>query len=202
MRTHAALALAALMVTVGAMAQTEPEIVRTVHWGEPPPQARAPVDLSVRRQMAIPELPEAPRIDGDLSDAAWESAAQADAWMVNTGEGPAPVPTTAWLGIHSGALFVGVRADEPNVAGIVTSVTEDGGPAWDDDCIELFVDGNLDLTTSRQLVINAAGAVTLIDHGGGAWNTQVARAVSIGDDRWFAEFSLPLSALGLSLIHI
>ncbi len=199
MRTHAALMLAALLTAAaGVMAQTEPEIVKTVHWSEPPMQARVPVDLSVRKQMAIPELPAAPQIDGDLSDPAWESAAQTDPWMINTGEAPAPVQTTAWLGIRSGTLFVGVRADEPNVAGIVTSVTEDGGPAWNDDCIELFIDGNLDLTTSRQLVINAGGSVTLIDHGGGAWNTQVARAVSIGDDAWFAEFSLPLSSLGLT----
>ena len=198
MRTHAALAFAALLAAAaGALAQAEPEIVRTVHWSEPPTQARAPVDLSVRKQMAIPELPAAPQIDGDLSDAAWESAAQTDEWMVNTGEAPAPVQTTAWLGIHSGALFVGVRADEPDVAGIVSSVTEDGGPAWNDDCVELFVDGNLDLTTSRQLVINAAGAVTLLGNGG-AWSAPVTRAVSIGDDAWFAEFSLPLSALGLT----
>jgi len=198
MRTHAALALVALLVAAAAaVAQTEPEIVKTVHWGEPPMQARVPVDLSVRKQMAIPELPAAPQIDGDLSDAAWEAAAQTDPWMINTGEGPAPVQTTARLGIHSGTLFVGVRADEPNVGGIVSSVTEDGGPAWNDDCVELFIDGNLDLTTSRQLVINAAGAVTLLGDGG-AWNAPVTRAVSIGDDAWSAEFSLPLSSLGLT----
>ncbi len=199
MRTQAALTLALLLAAVaGAMGQTEPQIVKTVHWSEPPAQVGVPVDLSARKQMAIPELPAAPQIDGDLSDAAWESAVRTDEWMINTGDAPAPVQTTAWLGIHSGVLFVGVQADEPDVGGIVAEVTEDGGPAWNDDCIELFIDGNLDLTTSRQLVINAAGAVTLIDHGGGAWDAPVARAVSIGEDAWFAEFSVPLSALGLT----
>jgi len=197
MTRYATLAFAALLA-LGAAAQTEPPLAVDVRWGDVPVQAALQVDLSARKHLAIPELPSAPQLDGDLGDEAWDHAARTDTWMVNTGERPAPVQTTAWLGIHGGTLFVGARADEPNVGGILATVTEDGGPAWSDDCIELFVDGNLDLQSARQLVINSAGAVTALDNGPGDWRVDVARATRVGEDAWFAEFALPVAGLGLT----
>ncbi len=200
MKTQTTLTIVALIAALtGAAAQTDTPLVTSIRWGDIPVKATAPTgDLSGRKRIAIPELPAAPQLDGDLSDDAWQYAAQTDPWMVNTGAARAPVQTTAWLGIHAGRLFVGVRAEEPNVPGIVADVTEDGGPAWNDDCIELFVDGDLDLQTARQLVINSVGTVTLIDHAGGDWNADVARATGVGEDAWFVELSIPLSALGLT----
>lgn len=199
MKAQMTLTLVAFVTALtGVVAQTDTPLVTSVRWSDIPTEATVSIDLSGRKRITIPELPVAPQLDGDLSDEAWQHAAQTDPWMVNTGAARAIVQTTAWLGVYGGRLFVGVRAEEPNVPGIVADVTEDGGPVWNDDCIELFVDGDLDLQTARQLVINSVGTVTLIDHAGGDWNTDVARAARVGEDAWFVELSIPLSALGLT----
>ncbi len=185
-----------LATALAAAAQPSP-LVTDASWGPLPFDVAPKVDLSQRKTLAIPELPAAPEIDGVLEDSAWEVAAETDEWMVSTGEARAPVQTRAWFGTFAGQLFVGVRAEEPNLQGIVANITEDGGSVWSDDCVEMFVDGNLDLETARQLAINSLGTVTTLVRGGD-WSPEVARAARVGEDAWFAEFALPLSALGLT----
>ncbi|MGD9498351.1 MAG: carbohydrate-binding family 9-like protein [Armatimonadota bacterium] len=197
MKTCTTLAVAILFAGA-ASAQSEPPLVAQVCWTTPPVATTPQPDLSARKHLNIPELPAAPQLDGDLGDAAWEGAAQTDTWMDNTGERPATVQTSARLGVHGGHLYIGVRAEEPNVAGLVASVTEDGGAVWEDDCVELFVDGNLDLQTSRQLVINSVGAVTTLRHGPGQWVARIPRAARVGTDAWFVELAVPLAGLDLA----
>lgn len=174
-----------------------PGLIDEISWEGIQEESPPEFDLSQRRTLIIPALPSAPKLDGSLDDEAWECAARADAWMENTGEALAPVQTTARLGIHEDRLYVGVRAEEPNVEGIVANVTEDGGEVWRDDCIEIFIDGNLDLQTARQLVINSVGSVTTISRGED-WSPQVDRAARVADDAWYVEFALPVADLGLT----
>ncbi len=199
------MALAALLVVTVACAQQPttttdgwPTLTIDVSWSSAPVRPEPAVDLSQRRTLEIPELAEAPEIDGALDDVAWQDAAETGPWMTNTGEAEAVVQTTAWLGVHGGQLYVAARAEEPNVDGIVANVTEDGGPAWGDDCIELFVDGNLDLSTVRQVIVNSIGTVTTAAFGVGEWNPAVRRAAHVGENAWFVEFALPLRSLGLA----
>lgn len=191
------LALVTLSIT-STWGQGEPSLVAEVRWSEPAPIVAPVAALAERPRVAIPELPSAPEIDGDLGDEAWQAALQTEPWMTNTGEAPAPVQTTAWLGVHGGWLYIGVRADEPNVSGIVTRITADGGETWSDDCIELFLDSDLSGQNTRQLVVNSLGAVTTLRHGGGDWRPQVARATRVGEDAWFVELALPIAELGLT----
>ncbi|MFW5868580.1 MAG: hypothetical protein ACOCX2_12225, partial [Armatimonadota bacterium] len=89
------------------------------------------------------------------------------------------------------------RAEEPNTDGILATVTETDGPVWEDACIEMFVDGNLDLQTARQLVINPLGTVATLEHRG-EWDPEVTSAARIGEDAWMGEFSMPMSSLGVT----
>lgn len=191
------LAVTLLLVPAMTAFAEVPRLIDEIRWSGIHEQAALEADLSQRRTLVIPALPSAPALDGSLDDEAWSHAALADAWMVNTGEGPAPVQTAAWLGIHRDHLYVGVRAEEPNVEGIVARVTEDGGPVWNDDCIEMFIDGNLDLRSARQFVINSIGTVATLSRGED-WRPEVARAAVVGEDAWSVEFALPISSLGLT----
>lgn len=192
-----ALTAALIAATAISVCAQVPQLTREIRWGavavEQPPE----VDLSQRKSLTVPELPSAPTIDAQLDEAAWEGAAQTDTWMVNTGERAAPVQTTAWVGTHEGTFYVAFRAEEPNPEGIVATVTEDGGPTWTDDAFEMFVDGNLDLETARQLVINPIGTVTALE-GRGEWDPAVTAEARIGDDAWMGEFALPMSSLGIT----
>lgn len=197
MMARAAL-IAALLAAMAVSAAAEvPTLIEDARWGTMAVQQPPETDLSQRRSLAIPELPSAPQIDGQLDDPAWEAAAQAGAWMVATGETPAPVQTTAWVGTYQGAFYVAFRAEEPNVEGIVARVTEPGGPTWEDDAFEMFVDGNLDLETARQLVINPLGTVSTLEQRS-EWDPEVTAAARIGDEAWMGEFALPMTALGLT----
>jgi len=197
MSSRTALIAALLMATAIAATAQVPQLVEDVRWGAMSVEEVPQADLSQRKPLAIPELPAAPTIDAQLDDAAWEAAAKTDTWMVNTGEVPAPVQTMVSVGTHDGIFYVGFRAEEPNTAGIVATVTEAGGPAWNDDCFEMFVDGNLDLETARQLIINPLGTVTALERLGD-WNPNVTAAARIGDGAWLAEFAMPLASLGVT----
>lgn len=186
------------LVAVALPAQAQiPNLIEDLRWGEMSVREAPEADLSQRKTLMIPTLPSAPALDGDLRDPAWEAAAQTDTWMTNTGEAPAPVQTTTWAGLHDGRLYVAVRAEEPNIDGLLADVTEEGGPVWEDDVFEMFVDGNLDLTTVNQLLINPLGTVSTLTRGG-TWQPEVQRGASIGEDAWFAEFSLSLDDLGIT----
>lgn len=184
------------VMAISAGAQV-PQLVEGVRWGAIAVEKQVQTDLSQRKTLAIPELPATPTIDGELDDAAWEAAAMTDTWMVATGEAPAPAQTTVWVGTYDGVFYVGFRAEEPNVEGIVAAVTETDGPTWNDDSFEMFVDGDLDLESARQLVINPLGTVSTLDHPGD-WDPEVTASARIGDDAWTGEFALPMSSLGIT----
>lgn len=197
MMTRTMLALA-LLTAFGASAGAQVStLIEDARWSPAAAETSVAVDLSQRKTLEVPELPAAPAIDGRLDDPAWQAAAQTDVWMVVTGETPAPVQTTAWVGVHQGTFYLGFRAEEPNPATIVASVTEPGGPVWNDDCIELFVDGNLDLQAARQLVVNSLGVVTALQQRG-EWAPEVLAAVQVGQDAWTGEVALSLADLGIT----
>ena len=184
--------LVAAMSTAGAQVAT---LVEDARWSSASAELPIMGDLSQRKALSVPELASAPAIDGQIDDAAWQNAAQTDTWMVATGETPAPVQTTVWVGTHRGTFYVGFRASEPNAAGIVATVTERGGPTWNDDSFELFIDGNLDQQTARQLVMNPLGTVTTLERGT-EWQPDVTAAAQIADDAWMGEIALPMADLG------
>ncbi len=192
-----ALIVALLAATVIPAAAQVPTLTEEVRWGEATVEQPPETDLSQRKVLAIPELPSAPTIDATLDDAAWEAAATTDEWMVSTGERPAPVQTKVWVGTRDGMFYVGFRAEEPNTEGIRATVTETDGPTWSDDAFEMFVDGNLDLETARQLVINPLGTVSTLQKQGD-WDPDVNSAARIGDNAWMGEFAMPMSSLGIT----
>ena len=195
--TRTVLTAALIAATAISACAQVPQLTREIRWGAAAVEQAPEVDLSQRKSLAVPELPSAPTIDAQLDDAAWEAAAQTDTWMVNTGERAAPVQTTAWVGTHEGMFYVAFRAEEPNTEGIVATVTEADGPTWNDDAFEMFVDGDLDLESARQLVINPLGTVSTLGNPGD-WDPEVTAEARIGEGAWVAEFALPMSSLGVT----
>ncbi len=196
MRVRVVLVVAALVATMGVAGAQVATLVEDARWSSVAVERPMVADLSQRKALAVPELPSAPAIDGQIDDAAWQSAAQTDTWMVATGELPAPVQTTVWIGTHQGTFYVAFRAEEPNTAGIVATITERGGPTWNDDSFELFIDGNLDLQTARQLVMNPLGTVTTLERRT-EWQPDVIASARIADDAWTGEIALPMADLGI-----
>jgi hypothetical protein len=154
-----------------------------------------------------------PAIDGKLDDAAWQTAARAEGFFLLGGEGKAPeADTTALLAYDDHALYVAFTCVEPHVAQIRAQVKEDGGLAYTDDCVEVFIDASGDQVGWRQFVVNTLGKKSASRRGGGRpyhvdWYThpptatrqpapEWQAAAGVGDGHWTAEIAIPLDALG------
>jgi hypothetical protein len=78
---------------------------------------------------------------------------------------------------------------------MTASIDKDGGPVWKDDCVELFLDPNLDRSTFRQIAVNSLGKVLVVDSGKGEWHPKLKVAAKVLKDRWRVELTLPLADL-------
>lgn len=199
MRRVFAFALAIIgSATVGTCQVTDEPLLTDIRWQTPPALTdAATADARPKLQMTVPELPTPPVIDGEIADGEWDEAAQTGPWMTVDGSAEATVQTQARVARFGERLYFAIRCAEPNVAGVRAEVTEDGGTVWGDDCVELFFDGNLDLQTYRQIVVNSLGVATSIDHGTGDWQPAIERAASVGEDSWTVELAAPINELAI-----
>lgn len=129
--------------------------------------------------LAIPELPSAPALDGDLGDDAWQNALKIDRF-VSTAGGDVPVQTSAVVGWHGDQLYVGVQCDEPQVQNRLMTCMEDGEPCFQDDCVELFFDPDGRRTGYAQLVISSRPVQWSADVRGTPWKQRVPVQAGVG----------------------
>jgi hypothetical protein len=140
---------------------------------------------------------QAPTVDGRMHDAAWAATRPVVLGKLES-RGEAAPRTEARLVHTDRILYVGVRLDEPNVAGMKRSVTKADGPAYGDDSVELFLSPHPD-GGYFQMIVSATGAI-YDRHGRGdpaRWNAGATAAVEVGRDAWTLEVAVPMSALGV-----
>jgi hypothetical protein len=171
-------------------------VVGSVQWRTREPQKRTARPTSAY-QVEIPAVDTAPVIDGQIAESAWKQGGRIAALKLNTGGAPR-AQTRAWLLAHDNVLYLGIECDEEFVGQMTANVDEDGGALWQDDCIELFFDTNLDRSTFRQIIVNSLGRVTASDSSGASWSPAVRAAARVGADRWWVEVAIPVADLGLA----
>jgi len=154
---------------------------------------------TVRAQPSLPypchRLAAAPVLDGRLDDEAWGTLPQADGLRTLKQAGFAVHRPTAFrLGWTSEGLYLAVHCKDPFVR-LVSPLTGDGEPLWDDDSVEVFVappGGD-----TYQFIANTAGA---------RWNGR-SRAgeqplwawtatAHVAAEDWTVEMHLPFAVLG------
>lgn len=138
-------------------------------------------------------------LDGRLDEAAWEGLRTYQLREVQTGRDAAARTTfrAFWEGGRdAGSLYVGIRCEDPDMANLKITATEDG-----DDGI--FLGDNIELLIETQphsyyqMVISPAGALVDLDRSGRGlnrdWSSQIEVATHIGDDAWYVEARIPVS---------
>ncbi len=147
----------------------------------------------------------APTIDGDLSDAVWDSVGgepvpvYGSFFVLQKGT-PAQFETTFRL-LHDGErLYVAARCLQEKEDYYVTSSGRDGR-VWTDDSIELLL--NEPTATDRadyfQVILNTEPRPNIFDmwQKDAEWNAEVeAAAMRTPGEGWTVEFSVPLAAVG------
>jgi hypothetical protein len=198
--------------TVGLwrFAETEGETVAD-DTGRSPGRIAEPVGRSAARPVplrppaaargVVPAVrtPQPPLVDGDLSDPAWERAAQA-VDFVTPGQAGAHAPRQTAFRLLYGdrALYLAAECFEPGMAELLAAVREHDGPVWSDDCLELFLDPDQGGTSYRQVAVNALGVWYDARGLDPAWNAALTVGARRHADRWTLELALPYAELECS----
>lgn len=134
----------------------------------------------------------APVIDGDGRDACWRGAPLATGFSI-LGDGFTDAKQTAFrLCWDDAALYLLVECEEPDVDRMKLTV-RDGGPAWEDDGVEVFVQPRSSGQT-YQFLITAAAART--SAAGNADFRQIDAAAGRGEASYTLEIAIPHTLVG------
>ncbi|PIX46709.1 MAG: hypothetical protein COZ57_10575 [Armatimonadetes bacterium CG_4_8_14_3_um_filter_66_20] len=80
-----------------------------------------------------------PKIDGSLTDKCWQAAPTAGNFTLLGKQQPASQPPEVWLGYTQTHLYIAARMHEDRLDQLVAAVEKRDGPAWEDDCFEVFL---------------------------------------------------------------
>lgn len=160
-----------------------------------PPSPPAPIAIT-RTTAAI-------TVDGDLSDPGWQNAAKIDRFY-ETSPGnntPPAVRTTVLLTYDSRYFYIGVRAEDPDIAKLRAPYVERDGVIGTDDNIAVFLDTRNDKRSAMELRVNPRGI-----QGDGIFNDANSNedfspdffydtAAKIDATGWTVEYRIPFSSL-------
>ena len=106
----------------------------------------------------VPETTQPPVVDGNLFEIVWQKAALLSPFQNADGTGDPQNQTETFLMWDAENLYIGVKAylAEPQLLHI--SQTQRDSPIWEDECIEILVDPNLQTDIYYHFVINPIGA--------------------------------------------
>lgn len=106
----------------------------------------------------VPRATQPPVVDGNLFERVWQEAALLSPFQNADGAGEPQNPTETLLMWDAENLYIGVKAyvAESQVPHI--SQTQRDSPIWEDECIEILIDSNLQTDIYYHLVINPIGA--------------------------------------------
>lgn len=154
----------------------------------------------------IPRLSRAPKLDGVVDDAVWQEVAPITDFYQNISQMRAFTikgESRAYVGHRDGVLYIGIRGYEPSTHDLTAAAQDRDDLAYQDDCVEVFFDANLDSRTYHQYVINSIG--TIMDQynngesrgGDLGWNGALESAQYLGEDFWSIELAIPLGQFGV-----
>ena len=132
-------------------------------------------------------------VDGPPFEEWWKGAARTDEFFLLGGEGVSKAKTSAMLLYDDVNLYVAFLCAEPDRRKPLII----GGPPWDDDEVEVWIDADGDQKTYRQVILNGAnGKMEYWESGPNPIGAVTAVQVSEGDS-WTVEMAIPFAGLGV-----
>ena len=172
----------------------------------------------------VPETAQPPVIDGNLSEISWQMSGVLSPFQNADGTDAAQNSTETFLLWDSENVYIGVKAYVPESQIPHISQTQHDSPIWEDECVEILIDPNLQTDIYYHLVINPIGAffdqqvnvpgapyfglapedvqLTLDQRAMGTtfdadsdWNSDASVATQINTTFWSIEVALPRKML-------
>ena len=106
----------------------------------------------------IPETTQPPVVDGNLFEIVWQKAVLLSPFQNADGTGDPQNPTETFLMWDAENLYIGAKAYLAESQLPHISQTQQDSPIWEDECIEILVDPNLQTDIYYHFVINPIGA--------------------------------------------
>ncbi|MCY4554636.1 MAG: BamA/TamA family outer membrane protein [Candidatus Poribacteria bacterium] len=106
----------------------------------------------------VPETTQPPVVDGNLFEIVWQKAALLSPFQNADGTGDPQNPTETFLMSDAENLYIGIKAYLAESQLPHISQTQRDSPIWEDECIEILVDPNLQTDIYYHFVINPIGA--------------------------------------------
>ena len=153
-------------------------------------------------EYVLPFIDEAPEIDGNLGEAAWEAAPEPPA-MTETGLAgeEAKNPTEVRMLAGAEALYLGLAMTSAPGRVPQAQSRERDGKTFMDASVEVFLSTEPEGELWYRLCVNAAGAIAdsisapkLTAEQRRAWDPEWAQAVEAREGGWTAEMSIPYAA--------
>jgi hypothetical protein len=145
------------------------------------------------RRLLVPRAPGGTIIDGSLSEEGWKEAVQTEDFFLLGGEGLPKAGTSVALMYDDVNLYVAFTCQEHERRKPLII----GGPPWDDDEVEIWIDANGDGKTYRQVILNGANSkMEYWENGPGPIGATTAVQVIEGDS-WRVEMAIPFAGLGV-----
>jgi len=149
-------------------------------------------------RIVVPETEAEVKLDGNLSEQAWQTATTVI--LDHNTDSRAPRPKsgfeTQFRFLHTAdALYIGVRCENAFSPNLKTVKRARDGGVYTDECIEIFLDPR-NAKTGLQFVINASGC--MYDgriRQGGKWHGDWESKVRISRGVWYVEIRIPFSDL-------
>lgn len=145
---------------------------------------------------------EAPTIDGDLSDPAWQKAARTDRfYQVFPQEGAEPSQkTVAYIMFDDKTIYVAFEAFESEMDKVAASVGERDGGIFKDDSVRVMFDTYGTGRDGFVFHMNSIGArqESLVENNvslAGEWDTIWKAKTKTLEDRWIVEVSIPFQSI-------
>ena len=106
----------------------------------------------------VPKITQPPVVDGNLFEIVWQKAALLSPFQNADGTGEPRNPTETFLMWDAENLYIGVKAYLAESQLPHISQTQRDSPIWEDECIEILIDPNLQTDIYYHFVINPIGA--------------------------------------------
>jgi len=164
----------------------------------------APAVGADRPSAAVTQIAQAPVIDGEIGDDEWSGVAVVDQpftqFEPDVGR-PSSFRTTIRIAQTTTALYVAVKAIDPQPERIASAVTRRDGPMHHDDAVVVLLDTFSDQRTAYAFFTNTLATqwdARIADNGRTVdelWDAEWRCAARRHDDGWSVEFEIPFAVL-------
>jgi len=152
----------------------------------------------------------APAIDGRMQEACWQSAPEYPLAHRVKSDQPLVEKTRFRILYDDKTLYLGAILDCADTAKLKADKREYGNDVWQDDCIEILLNPNNDMTTLCHFMVNSVGIRgtlrRMYDKVKDAfimdmkWRPEWKAACALEPTKWHLEVAIPLTELGLGKV--